>query len=374
MTIAFDAYTSNTGSVQSPSFTHTPVGTPRGVLVFITRHLSAVDTITGVTYGGTAMAEVTNSPLLATGETAEVHCFFLGTSIPTGAQTVAVTGTTTLNTGASCITVTAAGDTEFNNSNTLNTIIGNPSLSLTLGSIESFVAQAFRSGRANTDITALTNWTERLEQVFGSQLSGLYAYDIIGTTDVTCGYTSGSDDAGILAVAINEIASGVTITDVYWDPETDWDYAVYDGGVIPSNSIMFYETGAHNGAVNASALSVSGASWTIDEWVGFLVKNTTDGSEAVITANTATTITATLAGGTDNDWDVSDVYEIVLDIDVNDQIIYDTVTDLSGTVAGMTTKGVPTISGSSGSHSFDVKYRDVTDSKVSATTTVTITV
>ena len=45
--------------------------------------------------------------------------------------------------------------------------------------------------------------------------------------------------------------------------------------------------------------------------VGDVVHNTTDGSWGVITALTATTITATLAGGTEDDWDIGDAYRTV---------------------------------------------------------------
>ncbi len=66
--------------------------------------------------------------------------------------------------------------------------------------------------------------------------------------------------------------------------------------------------GTHDGSGNAATLSDSSQSWTTNEFVGRTVVNLTDGSSGVITANTATTITATLAGGTDNDWDVGDEY------------------------------------------------------------------
>jgi hypothetical protein len=42
--------------------------------------------------------------------------------------------------------------------------------------------------------------------------------------------------------------------------------------------------------------------------VGTFIRNNTDGSAGEITANTANTITATLSGGTDNDWDTHDTY------------------------------------------------------------------
>lgn len=169
-------------------------------------------------------------------------------------------------------------------------------------------------------------------------------------------------------------ATPITINNVLWGTQTGWEYAVYDGGAIPSGSVMYYETGIDDTSANAAFLTVSTASWSIDEWVGFKLINVTDGSEGVITANTDTTITATLSGGTSNDWESGDVYEIVINADTNDQIVYQTTTSLSGTITAMSTKGVPTISGSSGTHNFSVKYRDATDSKVSSTVTVTVTV
>jgi hypothetical protein len=71
------------------------------------------------------------------------------------------------------------------------------------------------------------------------------------------------------------------------------------------------QTGSHTGGNNASILTDSGKSWTTNQWVGYRILNTTDGSFADITANDATTITGTLQGGTDNDWDTGDNYIIV---------------------------------------------------------------
>ena len=68
--------------------------------------------------------------------------------------------------------------------------------------------------------------------------------------------------------------------------------------------------GTHSGSNNASTLTDSTQAWTTDSLVGYVLKNLSDGSEGVITANTATTITATLSGGTDNDFDTGDTYEV----------------------------------------------------------------
>ena len=68
-------------------------------------------------------------------------------------------------------------------------------------------------------------------------------------------------------------------------------------------------TGTHDGAGNAATLSDSGAAFT-SLVIGRTVFNTTDGSSGVVTAFTATTLTATLTGGTDDDWDASDTYTL----------------------------------------------------------------
>lgn len=69
-------------------------------------------------------------------------------------------------------------------------------------------------------------------------------------------------------------------------------------------------TGTHTGSGGASVLTDSTASWTTDALIGMYVYNTTDSSYGRITDNTSTTVTATLIGGTDNDWDNGDAYTV----------------------------------------------------------------
>ena len=80
---------------------------------------------------------------------------------------------------------------------------------------------------------------------------------------------------------------------------------------IHLNGPEFVRTsGSHDGADNASILTDSSKSWTTNMLVGLTLSNGTDGSSGAIAANTATTITATLSGGTENDWDDGDTYSI----------------------------------------------------------------
>ena len=92
---------------------------------------------------------------------------------------------------------------------------------------------------------------------------------------------------------------------------------IQNGAVLADDWWNYSEGGTHTGAADQSVLTDSTKSWTTDEWVGYFIYNTTDGSFGEITANTGTTITATLYGGTDNDWDASDVYKIAKGINAN---------------------------------------------------------
>ena len=112
---ASESHTGATGSASEASFswTHTPVGTPRGVLVFVfDANANAVD-VTSVTYGGVSVPAVSGGEARDTaGEAGSCKAFFLGSSIPTGAQTVQVNRNNNANIMyAVAITVTAASDT-----------------------------------------------------------------------------------------------------------------------------------------------------------------------------------------------------------------------------------------------------------------------
>lgn len=207
MAVAYDAFSAASGTTTF-SWTHTPVGTPRGVTVFIVQDISGVDQITGVTYGGVAMTEIALSPLLKTGgEPAVTYGYHLGSAIPTGAQTVAVTvsgGTDAKR--AVCVSVTAAGDTEVQDTTTIQSnALTDPSGTLSLGAVSCFCWEAFYSGLGSAGgITPLTGWTSRDEHDFGVDMAGFYTYDTVGTADVTIGYTASSDDCNLIGVAIKE--------------------------------------------------------------------------------------------------------------------------------------------------------------------------
>ena len=213
--VAFDAATAIAETISDISQSHTPSGTPRAVIacVYDEHPTTATDPVSGTpTYGGVSMTEVTNSPLLYDPGPDEVAVavFFLGSNVPTGTQTFAATiGTGVSGVAGSIITLTASSDTEV-----VNTVAStqndtdDPSVSLGLLGRTSFVAQCVAGGANDVPglWSPLTNWTA-IEEVDITDAGGLsYRYDIIGSTDVTCGgQTTAATDSAILCYAISEV-------------------------------------------------------------------------------------------------------------------------------------------------------------------------
>lgn len=79
---------------------------------------------------------------------------------------------------------------------------------------------------------------------------------------------------------------------------------------LSATHILTNTKGTHDGDNDAATLSDSGESFTTNQFVGMTLYNITDGSSCTVTANNGTTVTCTLAGGTDNNWDTNDVWQV----------------------------------------------------------------
>ena len=116
MAVAHDAASESATNSSVASFTvsHTPVGTPAGVLVYTYNFNSATNEATSVTYGAANVPAVTGGEAADTlNEPGSCKAWFLGSGVPTGAQTVTINRTNNTNTMyAIVITVTAGGDVE----------------------------------------------------------------------------------------------------------------------------------------------------------------------------------------------------------------------------------------------------------------------
>ena len=253
MTVAFDAFTYRDNSFNaSDSFTHTPVGTPKGVIAYIINANDDATTYT-VTYGGVSLTLVGTAA--STALNSDVHCFFLGAGIPTGAQTVSVVQTgSSSNSRISVYTVTAATDTEVVDSGIIDeeSNTTDPSATLSTGSRNTFASQVINGGGT---VSMRTNWTA--DQIFVTEYIWA-SYDIVGTSDVTFGWNVTSNTGISFATAVGEVESvtGMLIRPparhhfkppaVEIDYSWEWSqklFALFDMGAQPNGGIKELITG-----------------------------------------------------------------------------------------------------------------------------------
>lgn len=219
MAVAHDAvsesHTGTTGHSGSASFTwnHVPVGTPKGVVVFVIGISSATDIITSVTYGGTAMTAVTSGFAADTAnEPGFCKAYFLGASIPTGTQAVVVNRTNNANVCyAMCATQTADSDTAYAGVQTqaenqvrseINIDDGSP------GTNSLRYAGAYNGASSNP--AAGANSTNIIGIQFAAQGAGMVRENTAGQGARPVGFSGLSDDWAAVFLAVKESASGST--------------------------------------------------------------------------------------------------------------------------------------------------------------------
>jgi hypothetical protein len=199
-----DATSSSTGTTAGPSWTHTPSGTPNGVLVFIVQ-LSDGDDISGVTYGGVAMEEVSGSPVIRTADGA-VYAYFLGSGVPSGAQTVTATvnGLSKTKYGVAISVRTTGGSARVSGVGTLDTNVDDPVVSFSVSTL-SFVAAAMWNGNAGVGSIEADTGFQNIHEINFGLSSGGWIYRV--------GNASGSVTAEWTSSAAADVAAiGVGIT------------------------------------------------------------------------------------------------------------------------------------------------------------------
>jgi hypothetical protein len=147
------------------------------------------------------------------------------------------------------------------------------------------------SARSTDNIITLTNGFN----VTATEIEHLYDGTIIQGSGITQQRWDGIVNFGNANAHIQVLQNGAIIADDYWN--------------------YGWEAGSETGAGSATVMTDSTLGATVNQFVGYTIKNITDGSQGIITANTSTTVTvAELYGGTLDTWTTADVHHIAVPI------------------------------------------------------------
>lgn len=209
MAVAHDAVSSfGSAPTNDPSWTHTPSGTPRGVVVLVLQDGGTLETVS-CTYGGVAMTARTAVDGSAASEPGWIYPFVLLSSVPTGAQTVAVTDSGAQPKSGSAFTVTASADTEVADEDQLvSSSQDDPSVTLTASGTAMTYGALFSGLGVTTNITAGTDHTKDLSVGSVGQTMHTEHRTAAGTAGAVGFVTSGADDVVLYAIALVEAAGG----------------------------------------------------------------------------------------------------------------------------------------------------------------------
>jgi hypothetical protein len=215
LNIAHDAITTSGEKPTSIpfNFTHTPVNTPRGVVVMCTvyEYGASGRTVQAVSYGGVPLTRVSHAEDVTT-EFCMSEIWFLGSGVPTGAQTVTVTpggaalGTTIVAVAA---TITATTNVEVVAQGVVQDNIADPSVALDSGSSLAIRYAVLTSGNRTATPTVLTGMTAGPSGQFITNVDTTRyntGYQTTASSGVfSIGWIVSIDDVALAAVAIREI-------------------------------------------------------------------------------------------------------------------------------------------------------------------------
>lgn len=203
------------GNIQ---WNHTPVGTPRGVLVLIAQNVATSgsnnDEVASVTYGGINVPDVSSSPFshVHSFDGAVLHAFYLGSGIPSGVQQVKINAQQPVYSfkRAVVIVYTAESDTSVEAVGTLSDAnLDDPSITLST-SVETTLAGVLLSGHpTGIGVTPGSGFTqlEPNEYDFGSQVVSFIrsSANAAAGSPVVNWDTLGADVVTAFVVALREV-------------------------------------------------------------------------------------------------------------------------------------------------------------------------
>ena len=213
MTVTVDVVTEDIQAADPQTFSHAGGASPEGVLLLIAHNAISTDIIDGpVTYGGTAMTRVRSDADTA-GEPGRSYIYFLGSSVPTGTQTVSIGRTqSTQSMVVYCVTLNGNGNLEvIDNDGIAGGDPANPQVTLQFSSREAMSFGVIHSGiNLPANLAELGDQTRLGDHDYGNQIVVASRLTTAQTSDDTFGYTSSAEDVAFSACAVAESSQTVT--------------------------------------------------------------------------------------------------------------------------------------------------------------------
>jgi hypothetical protein len=187
------------------SFTHAASASAKGAVVAVLC-TGTTNTLTGVTYGGVSMTLTASAT--DTTEAGRVDLYTLvGSSFPSGSQSVVLQGASATAKWACCSSVTASNNVIINTSGAVNTTVGaNPTVTLTTIARDAMAYAASHSGAAAPATTGIAGCTIQRSNDYGALCANTVRWTNVTAAGATgIGVTLGSDDHCIAGVAFSEL-------------------------------------------------------------------------------------------------------------------------------------------------------------------------
>lgn len=205
MAITRDTSASNFNDTNPQVFSHATGNSPRGVVVIL-GHDTTTDRVTGVTYGGAALTRVVR---VATATAGSIYLYFLGSSVPTGAQNVSVSKNASQGMFVVSHTFLGAADLEVVDSDSLSATQTDPQLTLQYGGRSCLTALGLFGADGETSVWTLVSGLTALAAWDWGTTNSKHAVQTNATTaDSTVGYTAASRAVALAALAIGEVVAG----------------------------------------------------------------------------------------------------------------------------------------------------------------------
>lgn len=397
MAVAHDAvsesHTSTTASVSEASFswTHTPVGTPKGVFVVVYTMGSTTDHVTSVTYNGVTMARTSGgaASVSAGDEPGRADLFELGSSVPAGAQTVVVTRTNdAIEMYANAVTVTAGADTEVYSAGIV-LVQANSTLAEQNVTDGSTGVDSLRYAAAYLGYSAPPGPGTNSTSLAGSANIdvGNYGARIVRETTAgqgsrPVGFTAGTtDDIAAIHWAVREVvATGLSITSVDTDNAVlaGQSQATFAGTGLASTAKFAVKRGSAIAyGADISLSGSTGGSFTAPTMTAMFSAGVRFGDVAFYAAETSGTAIASISGSitTATNWKYVNVTDLSATgsmgslfygnaVSLSDQVAYSSVTTRFRWPVTVSGDGYFTVnsSGSQAGDEFAYRIWDETDS------------